>query len=73
MRGIDVCEMETVEEIIDNVPDEDEIKQVIENRENEQKFSNDSMFRQGATEISEEIEKIRDALLCKDGIVSTEK
>ena len=26
VRGIDVCELETVEEIIDNVPDEDEIK-----------------------------------------------
>lgn len=73
VRGMDVCEEETVEEIINNVPEEDEIKQVIENRENMQKFSNDQMFRQGAKELSEELEDIRDALLKKDGIVSVEK
>ena len=31
------------------------------------------MFRQGSVEISEELSSIRDALLKKDGIVSTEK
>ena len=31
------------------------------------------MFREGSVEISEELEKIRDAILCKDGIVSVEK
>ena len=73
VRGVDVCEEETVEEIINQVPDEDEVRAVVEQRENEQKFSNDAMFRQGTTCVSEELELIKDALLCKDGLVPAEK
>ena len=73
MRGVNACEEETVNEIINNVPDNDEIKQVIAKREEQQKFSNDQMFRQGTMEIKDELVKIRDSILTKDGIVGTEK
>ena len=73
MRGVNACEEETVNEIINNVPDNDEIKQVIAKREEQQKFSNDQMFRQGTMEIKDELIKIRDSILTKDGIVGTEK
>ena len=45
VRGVNACEEETVNEIINNVPDEAEIKQVIATREEQQKFLNDQMFR----------------------------
>lgn len=67
------CEEDTINDIINNVPDAEEIKQIIEHREEVQKFNNDKMFRQGVSEISEELVKIREALLKKDGLVSTEK
>ena len=35
VRGVDVCEEETVEEIINQVQDEDEVRAVVEQRENE--------------------------------------
>lgn len=73
VRGVNACEEETVNEIINNVPDNDEIKQVIAKREEQQKFSNDQMFRQGTMEIKDELIKIRDSILTKDGIVGTEK
>lgn len=73
VRGVNACEEETVNEIINNVPDNDEIKQVIAKREEQQKFSNDQMFRQGTMEIKDELVKIRDSILTKDGIVGTEK
>lgn len=73
VRGVTECEEETVEEIISSVPDESEIRQVIEKREAQQKFSNDRIFRQGTMEIKDELVKIRDSILTKDGIVSTEK
>ena len=73
VRGVNACEEETVNEIINNVPDNEEIKQVIAKREEQQKFSNDRMFRQGTMEIKDELVKIRDSILTKDGIVGTEK
>ena len=73
VRGVNACEEETVNEIINNVPNNDEIKQVIAKREEQQKFSNDQMFRQGTMEIKDELVKIRDSILTKDGIVGTEK
>ena len=73
VRGVNACEEETVNEIINNVPVNDEIKQVIAKREEQQKFSNDQMFRQGTMEIKDELVKIRDSILTKDGIVGTEK
>ena len=73
VRGVDACEEETVNDIINNIPDTDEIKQVIAKREEQQKFSNDQMFREGSMEIKDELVRIRDSILTKDGIVSTEK
>lgn len=45
VRGLGECEEETVNEIINNVPNSDEIKQIIDNRQEQQKFANDQMFR----------------------------
>ena len=67
------CEENTINEIISNVPNAEEMKQVIANRESQQKFVNDKLFRQGSTQIGEELIKIKAAILSKDGIVSTEK
>ena len=50
-----------------------EMIQVIERRAEQQCFKHDQMFRQGTVEIKDELCKIRDALLKKDGIVSSEK
>ena len=50
-----------------------EMIQVIERRAEQEYFKHDQMFRQGTVQIKDELCKIRDALLKKDGIVSSEK
>ena len=46
---------------------------MILNREVNSKFQNDKMFREGTEDIVNELPKIMDAILTKDGIVPPEK
>ena len=72
-RRIGSCERETLEEILQERPNEEEVADIINRRESQEKFPNDAMFRKGEQTVVEEMGKIKNALMKKDGIVSVEE
>ena len=71
--GADVASEETVEEILDNLPDDELKAQIVRQRTEQAIMPDDEMFRQGSVSLSEYLPVIKDALLCKDGLVEPDK
>ena len=52
LRGQDVCEEETVEQILQELPTEEEIHNLVDQREQNLLAPEDALFRQGSESIT---------------------
>ena len=68
-RNLDVEDEEAINSVIEMPPNEEEVEQVIQRRESEQRFATEQMFQVGNRPIAEEIGVIKESLLSKKGIV----
>jgi len=59
--------------MLDNLPDEEVKTQIVSSRADQALMPDDSMFREGSIPIAEIIPMIKEALLCKDGLVEPNK
>ena len=76
-QGADLCNeetaAETIEAMLDNLPDDDAKEEIVSRRNEQSIMPEDSMFREGSVSIAEVIPVIKEALLCKDGLVEPDK
>lgn len=63
----------TAQDLIGQPPSEQEIQDIVVKREKDKHMSEHKLFQTGTVSITDELAKIRDALLVKDGIVPAEK
>ena len=61
--------LKTINDIFDNPPDDDKKRSLMKQRSSDQVFPREEIFVTGSTLIVNELNKIRDALVAKDGLV----